>query len=111
MKTVCIIPARGGSVRIPRKNIKPFHGKPIIEYSIETAQRSMLFDDIIVSTDDADISFLAADTTSPVGTFAFFLYCELKPKFARPLRPGFATYEPAPTLSQPPPVTNPPFGS
>jgi pseudaminic acid cytidylyltransferase len=59
VKTVCIIPARGGSVRIPGKNIKPFHGKPIIEYSIETAQRSMLFDDIIVSTDDAEIARIA----------------------------------------------------
>jgi pseudaminic acid cytidylyltransferase len=59
MKTICIIPARGNSVRIPRKNIKPFHGKPIMLYSIETAQRSMLFDEIIVSTDDAEISKVA----------------------------------------------------
>ena len=42
-KTVCIIPARGGSKRIPRKNIKPFCGKPIIAYSIEAAIESGLF--------------------------------------------------------------------
>lgn len=59
MKTVCIIPARGGSVRIPRKNIKPFHGRPIIEYSIETAKRSRLFDEIVVSTDEMDIQQVA----------------------------------------------------
>lgn len=59
MRTVCIIPARGGSVRIPRKNIRPFHGKPIMLYSVETAQKSMLFDEVIVSTDDAEISRIA----------------------------------------------------
>lgn len=57
--TVCIIPARGGSVRIPRKNIKMFHGKPIIAYSIETAKASGLFESIIVSTDDEEISEIA----------------------------------------------------
>jgi len=41
--TLCIIPARGGSKRIPRKNIKEFHGRPIITYSIETALKSGLF--------------------------------------------------------------------
>lgn len=56
---VCIIPARGGSKRIPRKNIKDFHGKPIIAYSIETALSSKLFDDIIVSTDDDEIADVA----------------------------------------------------
>ncbi len=59
MKTVCIIPARGGSARIPRKNIKLFHGKPIIAYSIETALESRLFDDIYVSTDDPEIGDIA----------------------------------------------------
>jgi len=53
---IAIIPARGGSKRIPRKNIRPFHGKPIIEYSIETALKSNLFDKVIVSTDDDLIS-------------------------------------------------------
>ena len=44
MKNICIIPARGGSKRIPRKNIKTFMGKPIIAYSIEAALQSGLFD-------------------------------------------------------------------
>lgn len=56
MKTICIIPARGGSVRIPRKNIKEFHGKPIIAYSIEKALASGLFSRVIVSTDDKEIA-------------------------------------------------------
>jgi len=52
---IAIIPARGGSVRIPRKNIKRFHGKPIIAYSIATARKAGI-SRIIVSTDDADIA-------------------------------------------------------
>ncbi len=55
-KTIAIIPARGGSKRIPRKNIKSFLGKPIIAYSIEAALRSGLFTEVMVSTDDAEIS-------------------------------------------------------
>jgi pseudaminic acid cytidylyltransferase len=51
-----IIPARGGSKRIPKKNIKDFLGKPIIAYSIETALSSDLFDEIMVSTDDEEIA-------------------------------------------------------
>lgn len=51
MKNLCIITARGGSKRIPRKNIKPFMGKPIIAYSIESAINSNLFDVVMVSTD------------------------------------------------------------
>jgi pseudaminic acid cytidylyltransferase len=58
-KTIAIIPARGGSKRIPRKNIKDFHGKPLIAYSIETALASKLFDKIIVSTDDNEIAEVA----------------------------------------------------
>jgi pseudaminic acid cytidylyltransferase len=53
---VCIIPARGGSKRIPRKNIKFFGGKPIIVWSIEAAIKSMCFDRIFVSTDDDEIA-------------------------------------------------------
>ena len=49
-------PARGGSKRIPRKNIKPFMGKPIIAYSIEAALQSELFDEVMVSTDDVEIA-------------------------------------------------------
>lgn len=57
--SIALIPARGGSKRIPRKNIKYFHGKPIIAYSIEAAQKSGCFDRIIVSTDDAEIADIA----------------------------------------------------
>lgn len=56
---VAIIPARGGSKRIPRKNIKDFCGKPIIAYSIEAALNSKLFDLVIVSTDDDEIAAIA----------------------------------------------------
>ena len=59
MSCVAIIPARGGSKRIPRKNIRPFAGKPIIGYSIEAALQSQLFDRVIVSTDDAEIAAVA----------------------------------------------------
>ena len=59
MPKICIIPARGGSKRIPRKNIKPFLGKPIIAYSIEAAINSKLFDEVMVSTDDLEIAALA----------------------------------------------------
>lgn len=58
-KAVAIIPARGGSKRIPRKNIKAFHGKPLIAYSIQTAIESKLFDKIIVTTDDEEIADVA----------------------------------------------------
>ena len=58
-KCVAIIPARGGSKRIPRKNIKDFHGKPLIAYSIEVALKSGLFDKVIVSTDDEEIAKIA----------------------------------------------------
>jgi len=56
---IAIIPARGGSKRIPRKNIKDFCGKPIIAYSIEVALESGLFDKVIVSTDDNEIAEIA----------------------------------------------------
>jgi pseudaminic acid cytidylyltransferase len=59
MKKIAIIPARGGSKRIPRKNIKPFLGKPIIAYSIQAALESRLFDEVMVSTDDDEIAFIA----------------------------------------------------
>jgi N-acylneuraminate cytidylyltransferase len=59
MKYVAIITARGGSKRIPRKNIKDFLGKPIIAYSIEAAIRSKLFDEVMVSTDDKEIAAIA----------------------------------------------------
>jgi pseudaminic acid cytidylyltransferase len=56
---LAIIPARGGSKRIPRKNIKPFGGHPMIAWSIAAAQQSGCFDRIIVSTDDAEIAQVA----------------------------------------------------
>ena len=56
---LAIIPARGGSKRIPRKNIKLFCGKPMIAWSIEAARQSNCFDHIIVSTDDAEIAEVA----------------------------------------------------
>jgi len=59
MKNVAIITARGGSKRIPRKNIKDFLGKPIIAYSINAALSSKLFEDVIVSTDDEEIAEIA----------------------------------------------------
>ena len=58
---IAIIPARGGSKRIPKKNIKDFLGKPLIAYSIETAFRSGLFDKVIVSTDDESIAKVAKE--------------------------------------------------
>ena len=61
MKKLCIIPARGGSKRIPKKNIKPFCGKPLIAYSIETALKSDLFDRVIVSTDNEEIAKVAKE--------------------------------------------------
>jgi pseudaminic acid cytidylyltransferase len=57
---VAVIPARGGSKRIPGKNIRPFCGKPIIAWSIEVALASKLFDEVMVSTDDAEIAEVAA---------------------------------------------------
>ena len=59
VKTVAIITARGGSKRIPGKNIKEFCGKPIIAYSIQAALDSLLFDAVMVSTDDEKIADVA----------------------------------------------------
>jgi pseudaminic acid cytidylyltransferase len=56
---VAIIPARGGSKRIPRKNIKDFCGKPMLAYAITTARQSGLFDHVVVSTDDDEIAHIA----------------------------------------------------
>lgn len=58
-KVIAIIPARGGSKRIPRKNIRDFLGKPMIAYSIEAAINSGLFDEVMVSTDDEEIAKIA----------------------------------------------------
>ena len=61
MSKICLIPARGGSKRIPRKNIKLFHGKPLIAWSIESAIQSDIFDQIYVSTDDNEIAKIAKE--------------------------------------------------
>ncbi|WP_080055073.1 pseudaminic acid cytidylyltransferase [Spirosoma aerolatum] len=61
MSTVAIITARGGSKRIPRKNIRPFLGKPIIAYAIQAAHESGLFDEVMVSTDDDEIAAISQE--------------------------------------------------
>lgn len=64
--SIAIITARGGSKRIPRKNIKPFCGKPIIAYSIEAALQSGLFEEVMVSTDDEEIARTARECGAKV---------------------------------------------
>jgi pseudaminic acid cytidylyltransferase len=56
---LAVIPARGGSKRIPRKNIRPFAGKPMIAYAIDAARASGLFEHVVVTTDDAEIADVA----------------------------------------------------
>jgi pseudaminic acid cytidylyltransferase len=68
-KKIAIIPARGGSKRIPRKNIKLFLDKPIIAYSIEAALKSELFDEVMVSTDDPEIAKIALSYGAKVPFF------------------------------------------
>lgn len=66
MKRLAIIPARGGSKRIPGKNIKPFLGKPIIAYSIQAAIESEMFDTVMVSTDSEKIKEVALEYNAQV---------------------------------------------
>jgi len=66
---ICIIPARGGSKRIPGKNIKDFLGKPLIAYSIESALNSKVFNEVIVSTDDEAIANVAREFGASVPFF------------------------------------------
>jgi pseudaminic acid cytidylyltransferase len=63
MKTsnLCIIPARGGSKRITKKNIKDFFGKPVISYAIDTVIKTGIFEEVMVSTDDVEISQIALE--------------------------------------------------
>lgn len=63
---ICVIPARGGSKRIPRKNIREFCGQPMIVWSIQAAQQAGCFDRIIVSTDDTQIASLASQVGAEV---------------------------------------------
>lgn len=69
MKRAAIITARGGSKRIPRKNIRPFLGKPILEYSIEAALQTGLFDEVMVSTEDEEIAQAAKKAGAEVPFF------------------------------------------
>jgi N-acylneuraminate cytidylyltransferase len=71
---IAVIPARGGSKRIPRKNIEPFAGRPMISYSIAAALQSALFDRVIVSTDDEEIACVAKTFGAEV---PFMRPCEL----------------------------------
>ncbi len=66
---IAIIPARGGSKRIPRKNIRPFNGKPMIAYAIAAAKASGLFDHVVVSTDDGEIAGVALSFGAEVPFF------------------------------------------
>ncbi|TRZ51189.1 pseudaminic acid cytidylyltransferase [bacterium] len=66
MKALAIIPARGGSKRIPRKNIKNFAGQPIIQYSIDAALESGIFTEVMVSTDDNEIADIAKNLNAKV---------------------------------------------
>lgn len=61
MSAIAIIPARAGSKRIPRKNVRMFHGKPMIVHSIDAAKECSRFDTIAVSTDDLEVARIAAD--------------------------------------------------
>jgi N-acylneuraminate cytidylyltransferase len=66
MTSIAIIPARGGSKRIPRKNLKLFRGRPIFAYSIEAALKSSLFHTVMVSTDDSEIADIATSLGADV---------------------------------------------
>lgn len=86
MGNLAIIPARGGSKRIPRKNIKDFLGMSIIAYSIKAALQSGLFDEVMVSTDDKEIAEIAIkysakvpfyrsdETSNDIATTIIFLF-------------------------------------
>ncbi len=63
---LAIIPARGGSKRVPRKNIRPFRGKPMLRWSVDAALASGLFDEVMVSTDDSEIAEVALDAGAVV---------------------------------------------
>lgn len=65
-RIVALIPARGGSKRLPRKNVLPLRGIPLIQWSIATARASTLIDEVIVSTDDPEIALLSAEAGAQV---------------------------------------------
>ena len=93
MHNLAIIPARGGSKRIPRKNILEFHGKPIIAYSIKVALESGLFEEVMVSTEDKEIAEIAVKFGARV---PFFRSTETASDFATTfdvLKEVFADYK------------------
>lgn len=63
---LCVIPARGGSKRVPRKNVRDFHGKPMIVWSIEAALESGVFGHVVVSTEDVEIARIAREAGAEV---------------------------------------------
>src|SRR3990167_1420759 len=63
---IAVIPARGGSKRIPKKNVREFFGRPVMCYALETAFASRLFDRIVVSTDDNDVAAIAVSAGAEV---------------------------------------------
>lgn len=113
MSAIAIITARGGSKRIPRKNIKVFCGKPIINYSIEAALQSGIFDEVMVSTDDEEIAEIAkkaganvpfyrsAETSSDTATTADVLLEVLDEyeKMGRSFEYGCCIYPTAPFVT------------
>jgi CMP-N-acetylneuraminic acid synthetase len=66
MRGVCLIPARGGSKRLPRKNIAEFLGRPILAHTIDAAQASGIFSRVVVSTEDAEIASVARDAGAEI---------------------------------------------
>ena len=66
MKNLAIIPARGGSKRIPKKNIKEFMGQPMIKYAIDACIKSKIFDEVMVSTDDDEVAKVALECGAKV---------------------------------------------
>ena len=78
-RTIAIIPARGGSKRIPKKNIIDFFGKPLIAWTIEAAQSSGIFDRILVSTDDTETAKVAEDYGLNVPFFRNMCYDDYSP--------------------------------
>ena len=110
---IAIIPARGGSKRIPRKNIRLFAGKPIIAYSIETAIASGLFDRVIVSTEDTEIAEIStrhgadvpfrrppnlSDDEASTDTVLFHAIAECE-RIYGPVRQGCCLYPTSPLLT------------
>ena len=75
MSTIAIIPARGGSKRIPRKNVTPFLGKPMISWTIEAALKSGVFENVLVSTDDNEIAEISIESGAQV-PFLRENYCD-----------------------------------